>query len=184
MTKGQQEYLGLICSIYIIFATKNAGDVRRKIRVIQNCCSHHDGETWDVDCEQRWFFFSRLLFSATTIFGLPLVCISSSSAGTRSVYVVCMLYASVKAVSSHPHTTSRALGFGLLTVIHVQIQWGNQFINDIGNTCLASVDGTNCPIQNIFLSSCKPDKRYYFYKHKWARLRYEVAISIRSNHIV
>ena len=64
------------------------------------------------------------------------------------------------------------------------IVWENRHTDDIGNDCLISVDGTDCPLINIFKSDGKPDKRYYSYKHKRAGLRYEIGLCIRSEIIV
>lgn len=71
-----------------------------------------------------------------------------------------------------------------LTFALLQIEWDNRFINDIGNDCLVSVDGTDCPLINVFDENGRPDTRYYSYKHKRAGLRYEVALALRSENIV
>lgn len=49
---------------------------------------------------------------------------------------------------------------------------------------MTSVDGVDCPYKTHTLDNGKPDKRFYTYKTRQSGLRYEVAISIRSDDIV
>lgn len=65
-----------------------------------------------------------------------------------------------------------------------QIIWENRYKNDIGNDCLASVDGTDFRVKGRILPDGKPDKRLYSYKFKGPGLRYEVALCIRFSDIV
>ena len=65
-----------------------------------------------------------------------------------------------------------------------QIEWDNRLINDIGNDCLASVDGTDFLFMGRKLKNGKPDKEYYSHKFKTLALRYEIGIAIRSSKIV
>jgi hypothetical protein len=60
-----------------------------------------------------------------------------------------------------------------------KILWENRLNNDIGNDCLASVDGTDCPIAGHVVANGRDDPRFYSYKIRSSELRYEVAVSIR-----
>lgn len=55
--------------------------------------------------------------------------------------------------------------------------WENRKINDIGNDCLVSVDGTDFQI-------LRKGRKFYSHKFKKSGLRYEVAICIRTGDIV
>lgn len=66
----------------------------------------------------------------------------------------------------------------------LQIDWEKRLEGNIGNDCLVSVDGTDCPYKTHFLNDGRPDKRFYCYKTRKSGLRYEVCISILSNNIV
>ena len=58
--------------------------------------------------------------------------------------------------------------------------WENRYINDIGNDCLASVDGTD-----FQLAWGAKDKRFVCHKFKKKPgLRYEVAVCLRTSDIV
>ena len=58
--------------------------------------------------------------------------------------------------------------------------WENRYINDIGNDCLASVDGTD-----FQLAWGAKDKRFVCHKFKnKPGLRYEVAVCLRTSDIV
>ena len=68
-------------------------------------------------------------------------------------------------------------------ISHLQckvIVWNNHFKNDIGNICLVSVDGTDFQIYlwGEFLTG------WFSHKFKGPGLRYEVALCIRTGHIV
>lgn len=65
-----------------------------------------------------------------------------------------------------------------------QIRWENRLKDDIGNTCLASVDGVDFRILGKKLHDGQPDKRYYSFKFKAPGLRYMVVLPIRSSDIV
>lgn len=68
----------------------------------------------------------------------------------------------------------------LLLLITLQILWENRRINDIGNDCLVSVDGTDFRIKQI-----KPwSEAWYSYKYNGPGLRYEVGVCIRTGAIV
>lgn len=62
----------------------------------------------------------------------------------------------------------------------VQIVWSNRLLNNIGNDCLVSVDGTDCPMHKF--------KPFWdgWYKHKYngPGTRWEVCICICTGHIV
>jgi hypothetical protein len=66
----------------------------------------------------------------------------------------------------------------------MQILWKNRKKNDIGNTCMASIDGADFRVKGKKLFNGRPDPRYYSYKFKGPGLRYLVAMSIRSSDIV
>lgn len=72
----------------------------------------------------------------------------------------------------------------LTTNFHPQILWENRKKDDIGNDCLASVDGVDFEITGYTLRNGKPDPEYFSYKFKRAGLRYEIALCIRTSHIV
>ncbi|GKZ00550.1 hypothetical protein MPSEU_001007400 [Mayamaea pseudoterrestris] len=60
------------------------------------------------------------------------------------------------------------------------IRWENRLQNDIGNDCLVSVDGTDFRIQQF-----QPFwKGWYSHKFNGPGLRWEVALCIRTGHIV
>ena len=65
-----------------------------------------------------------------------------------------------------------------------QILWDNRKRNDIGNTCLASIDGADFRIKGTKLDSGDSDPRFFSYKFKAPGLRYMVALSIRTSDIV
>ena len=72
------------------------------------------------------------------------------------------------------HLLSFFLSFSL------QIVWENRYVNDIGNDCLVSVDGTDFP-----LAWGSNHKRLSCYKFKGKPgLRYEVAVCLRTSDIV
>ena len=66
----------------------------------------------------------------------------------------------------------------------MQILWENCLQNDIGNTCLASVDGADFQIKGKKLLDGSPNKWYYSYKFKAPGLLYLVALSICTSDIV
>lgn len=68
--------------------------------------------------------------------------------------------------------------------IFVQIVWENRYKNDIGNTCLASVDGVDFRVKGKKLANGKPDKSYYSYTFRFPGLRYLIALGIRNSDIV
>lgn len=72
----------------------------------------------------------------------------------------------------------------LLFCFILQIDWENRKVNDIGNDCLVSVDGVDCLYKTRKKADGKPDKSFYANKFKKSGMRYEVAVSIRSEHIV
>lgn len=75
----------------------------------------------------------------------------------------------------------------MLFMFHLQILWENRKKGDIGNDCLISVDGTDCPIQKRWSWETGRkvlDKRFYSHKFNGHGLRYEVAISILNSDIV
>jgi len=75
----------------------------------------------------------------------------------------------------------------------LRIKWENRYKNDIGNDCLASVDGVDCPVHQRYVyvydyrkkkEVKELDKRYYSKKFDGPGLRYEIGASIRSPDIV
>lgn len=60
-----------------------------------------------------------------------------------------------------------------------KIDWENQKINDIGNDCLMSVDGTD-----FLLAYRSNDGNLYCYKFKGPELRYEVSVCLWTSNIV
>lgn len=66
----------------------------------------------------------------------------------------------------------------------LQILWENRRKVDIGNTCMASVDGADFRVKGEKLLNGEPDPAYYSYKFKAPGLRYMVALSILSTDIV
>jgi hypothetical protein len=65
-----------------------------------------------------------------------------------------------------------------------KILWENRLKKDVGNDCLASVDGTGCPIVGCILPNGRDDPHMDSYKIRCSALRYEVAVSICSSDIV
>lgn len=57
-------------------------------------------------------------------------------------------------------------------------------IDDIGNDCLVSVDGTDFRVKGKLLANGRPDKRLYSHKFKGPGLRYEIAVSLLNQDIV
>lgn len=53
-------------------------------------------------------------------------------------------------------------------------------VDDVGNDCRVSVDGTDCLTENQGLSH----KAFFSFKFKYAGLRYEVGVCIRTGYIV
>jgi hypothetical protein len=62
----------------------------------------------------------------------------------------------------------------------LKIVWENRYINDVGNNCLVSVDGTDFRIQEPHPFS----NANFSHKFKGPGVRYEVAVCIRTGDIV
>ena len=72
------------------------------------------------------------------------------------------------------------LSFCSLLLLHCKIDWKNRKINDIGNDCLVSVDGTD-----FALAWGSNQRRLSCYKLKGKPgLQYEVAVCLRTSDIV
>jgi hypothetical protein len=68
-----------------------------------------------------------------------------------------------------------------LRCVSVQyIRWGNRFMNDVGCTCLVTVDGTDCKIQEPTPFS----RGWYSHKSNGPGVRYEVGLCIQTGWIV
>ena len=59
-----------------------------------------------------------------------------------------------------------------------QIDWDSQFVGDIGNDCLVSVDGTDFRVQSEY------GRAFFSHKFKGSALRYEVGVCILTGFIV
>ena len=68
----------------------------------------------------------------------------------------------------------------LLTMyfLNLQINWDERYVDDEGNDCLVSVDCTDCKV------GVKFNKSWFSYKFKKAGVRYEIALCIKTGHIV
>ena len=73
-----------------------------------------------------------------------------------------------------------AISLCVSNYLNWQIKLENRFKNDIGNDCLITIDGTDCPINEP-----RPfDKAYYSHKSNGPAMRYEVGVSILGGDIV
>jgi hypothetical protein len=65
-------------------------------------------------------------------------------------------------------------------LIHFQILWDNRFVGDTNEDCLVTIDCTDCKVTK----QGKSKKAFYSFKFKSSGLRYEIAICIKTGHIV
>jgi hypothetical protein len=61
-----------------------------------------------------------------------------------------------------------------------KIRWNNRYVGDNGSTCLITLDGTDCPIEEP-----QPfHRRWFSHKFKGPGVRYEVGVCIQTGYIV
>ena len=73
---------------------------------------------------------------------------------------------------------AQSIYFAMLN-LHTQIQWENRFINNTGDSCLASIDGADMPIQEPIPF----DRKWWSYKLNRAGLRYEIGTRVKTGWI-